>query len=72
MHKWTGDYHSDKFVEQQIEGEIYDFQSFFSLKVSIKRKFMMMMIAPNSLIRQKEGAQGEEEEEAGGRVTNNN
>ena len=28
---------------------------------------MMMMFAPNSLVRQKEGAQGEEEEEAGGR-----
>ena len=27
----------------------------------------MMMFAPNSLVRQKEGAQGEEEEEAGDR-----
>ena len=26
-----------------------------------------MMVAPNSLVRQKEGAQGKEEEEAGGR-----
>ena len=28
---------------------------------------MMMIVAPNSLVRQEEGAQGEEEEEAGGR-----
>ena len=28
---------------------------------------MMMMIAPTSLVRQKEGVQGEEEEEAGDR-----
>ena len=28
---------------------------------------MMMMVAHNSLVRQKEGAQGEEEEKAGGR-----
>ena len=28
---------------------------------------MMMMIAPNSLVGQKEGAQGEEKEEAAGR-----
>ena len=27
----------------------------------------VMKIAPNSLVRQKEGAEGEEEEEAGGR-----
>ena len=27
----------------------------------------MMIITPNSLVRQKEGAQGEEEEKAGGR-----
>ena len=30
-------------------------------------KLLMMMIAPNSLVRQKEGAQGEEEKEVGGR-----